>query len=97
MLAAGEKYAGQAQILTSPLCLPVSMQPAQIQAFIEKVLAAPLDEIGRALADFKWTYDKVCAYRQRGCVHAPCLRCMVPTTDHLPVLRRETTTIGLLC
>lgn len=34
--------------------------PAPIQQAINSVLSVPLDHIGQALGDFKWTFDKVC-------------------------------------
>jgi hypothetical protein len=36
-----------------------SMQPEAVKAAISKVLAEPLENVGDALAGFKWEYEKV--------------------------------------
>lgn len=47
--------------LTHLLCPrpPSMLQPAVVKAFVDKVLATPLDRIADALQGFTWQFEKV--------------------------------------
>ena len=49
----------QRPTLDSLHLLLLCLQPEDVKSFIDSVLVVPLDQVGKAVAGFTWTFDKV--------------------------------------
>lgn len=57
-----------AQITTNSTPVPVllvCLQPANVKEVVDRVVAAPYDELAAVLQGFKWAFDKVCVCNVR--------------------------------